>query len=107
MQSVILRSTKDAGGTRYLSAKLSESGDVVIEGQDLGDSVERIFGVREYEWVWTIKATHVPGLGQLLGGSAAVIDALAARFSGDKSSELRSFLEDNAVPFEVWSRTGD
>jgi len=51
---VVLRDVKDSDGSRLLEATLTSEGDLVIEGWDFGAGVERIFGVREYEWVWTI-----------------------------------------------------
>jgi len=53
---VVLRNTRDADGTRYLEASINAEGDLVIEGQDLGPGVEEIFGIREYEWAWTISS---------------------------------------------------
>ena len=107
MNQVVLRQISDKDGTRYLSAKLAEGGDIVIEGQDLGDGVQRIFGVREYEWVWTIRSANVSKVRDLLGGQEDVIAAIADRFSGSNAASLWTFLEDNSVPMEVWSRKGD
>jgi hypothetical protein len=35
--------TRDKDGSRYLEARLERNGDLIIEGQDLGDGVERWF----------------------------------------------------------------
>ena len=64
---VVLRRVKDADGSRLLEASLTVDGDLLIEGWDLGDGVERIFGVREYEWAWTIRAANLPALLSALG----------------------------------------
>jgi hypothetical protein len=105
---VVLREVEDVDGSRRLTAALSSKGDLVIEGRDCGPGVEQVFGVREYEWAWTIPAASV---GDLLNGlQAAGDDALAAlvdRFSGERAAELGPFLESNRIPTERWSRLGD
>jgi hypothetical protein len=106
-KSVVLRNVRDAQGTRHLQATLTGEGDLVIEGQDLGDGVEQIFGVREYEWIWTIRARDLPSLLDAMGGSSNVLATLRERFSGDNAAELKSFLDSHDVPHEVWSRMGD
>jgi hypothetical protein len=103
---VTLRDTQDADGARRLTARLQE-GDLVIEGWDHGDGVERIFGYREYEWVWTVKAGDVPELRRALGDPPDLTAALLGRFSGEAAAELGSFLEAKGIPYETWSRTGD
>ena len=80
----------------------------MIEGQDLGAGVERIFGFREYEWVWTIKQADFPALSAALSETGGdVVAALARRFSGPDAAHLCSFLTDSGIPFETWSRIGD
>lgn len=56
VNSVVLRDTRDDGGTRYLEAFVKSNGDLIISGQDLGPGVEAFFGVSEYEWAWTVAA---------------------------------------------------
>ena len=105
---VILRDVKDADGSRLLQASLTSRGDIVIEGRDYGPGVEQVFGVREYEWVWTIPAASVGDLLHVL--PAAADDVLAAfrdRFSGERAADLGTFLESNGIPTERWSRLGD
>ena len=105
--SVELRNVSEACNLRRLTASLDRDGDLVIEGLDAGDEVERFFGFREYEWIWTIRAEHVPGLLRALGASSDVLSALEERFSGDRAAGLKAFLEEHDVPHEVWSRVGD
>jgi len=106
-KSVVLRDIKDADGVRQLNASLTGEGDLVIEGWDFGDSVERILGVREYEWIWTVRAGDFPVLLHALGGSSDLLAALSQRFSDDKAAELKSFLTSHDIPHESWSRMGD
>ena len=86
---------------------MAAGGDLVIEGQDLGDAVESYFGVREYEWIWTIRARDLPSLLNALGPSSDVLAGLSERFSGDNAADLKSFLDSHDIPHEVWSRMGD
>ncbi len=104
---VILRQVKDADGSRLLEASLTIEGNVLITGSDFGDGVERLFGVREYEWAWTIPAVAVPTLLHALGAADNVLSALEARFSGDNAALLGSFLETHEIPTDRWSRLGD
>jgi hypothetical protein len=104
---VILRDVKDADGSRLLQASLTPGGDIVIEGWDFGAGVERVFGVREYEWAWTIPAASVGALLRALQASGDVLSALEDRFSGENAAELGTFLESHGIATERWSRLGD
>lgn len=104
---VVLRRVKDADGLRLLEASVTVEGDVRIEGCEFGDGVERVFGVQEYEWAWTIPAASMPALLRALGAADNVLSALAERFSGDNAASLGSFLETNGIPTDRWSRLGD
>ena len=104
---VVLREERSKTDIRHLSAGYAANGDLRIEGQDLGDGVQRIFGYREYEWGWTIWAADLPKLAEALGVTSDVLKALAASYSGDNAANLGAFLEDHGVPFETWSRIGD
>lgn len=103
---VTLRDTRDADGARRLTAALT-GGDLVIEGWDHGAGVERVFGYREYEWVWTIKSNDVPRLREALGNPPDLTEALRSKFSGEEAAELKPFLDSKEIPYEAWSRTGD
>lgn len=107
--SVILRDLRDEEGTRYLSAALSEEGNVVIEGQDSGNGVEKIFGVgiREYEWIWTILAVDVPALLSALEAKNDILDEMHKRFSNEEAAKLKPFLDDYEIPYQAWSRLGE
>ncbi|MCB0058349.1 MAG: hypothetical protein KDE45_15035 [Caldilineaceae bacterium] len=108
-QFVTLRDMHDEGGHRSLAASLAEDGTLTITGQDLGDGVEQFFGPgnREYEWVWTIRAQHVPQLAAALGAGDDLLAALAARFSDERAAGLQPFLDEQAIPYDHWSRVGD
>lgn len=104
---VVLRDTRDADGSRRLVARLVANGDLVIEGQDLGDAVERAFGAREYEWTWTIAASELATLRAALGIDDDLLPALQRRFGGAAAAGLGRFLEAHGIRVSGWSRTGD
>jgi hypothetical protein len=110
-RKILLRSTRDASGSRNLWAKINAEGDLVIEGQDLGSGVSEFWGPgnTEYEWDWTIRKESLPKLVAELGGGedGDVLSLLAARFFGDAAAEIESFLKAHEIPFEFWSRVGD
>ncbi len=91
----------------YLRASVTAEGNLLIEGSDFGDGVERALGVREYEWAWTIPAISIPALLRALGIADDLLSALEERFSGDNAALLDSFLESNGIPTERGSRLGD
>jgi hypothetical protein len=107
----ILRESRDADGLRHLDARLAADGDLVIEGQDLGDGVERFHGpgIREYEWIWTVRAKELPALVAALGGQPGegVLGLLERRFAGEAAAGLRAFLDGSGIAVESWSRLGD
>ena len=104
---VILRDVKDADGSRLLQASLPSGGDIIIEGRDYGASVERVFGYREYEWVWTIPAASVEALLNALLATGDVLSSLRDRFSGENAAEIGAFLESHGIATDRWSRVGD
>ncbi len=105
-----LRKERSDGDWRSLWVRLKPDGDVVIEGQDLGDTVEKHWGSREYEWDITIRAPDVPGYVRALGGTPGRDDPLAAvkrRFKEDERCVTQRFLDEHEIPYGFWSRAGD
>lgn len=112
MEAVTLRDVRGEGGWRHLSARLTDEGDLLIEGQDLGPGVEECFGpgLTEYEWVHTVHAEHIPLLVAALGGEPGepVLPLLARTCSGAEAIRLSRLLgPDGPVPATFWSRVGD
>ncbi len=94
---VSLRAARAGSTRRYLDARLKESGDLWIEGQDLGDFQDPIVAPDgEYEWVWEISADKLPELLRMLGADpdADVLAELAAHWSGEASFELERRLRE-------------
>ena len=108
-RTVTLHHRDDLLGSQYLGASISDDGTLTIEGQEIGDSVERFFGTgyHEYEWTWTIESKDIAQLKSALDSVDDVLVALAKRFSNDAAVELQPFLDKHGIPYECWSRIGD
>ena len=95
------------GESRHVNAKLTDDGNLVILGQDIGPSVERIFGSDEYEYSHTIPAAYIDAFFELLG-ARQVTDILGAidHFGRRRYSEILDALEDakKVMPIQFWSR---
>jgi hypothetical protein len=110
-KSIVLRDTRDSDGVRHLGAERREDGGIVIEGQDLGPGVERVFGQgnTEYEWAWSIGPDAIAATIAALGGSEGddalrlLKDWTDAHGGKDPGSDLR----EAGVAIEFWSRVGD
>ncbi|GAA5139285.1 hypothetical protein [Alloalcanivorax gelatiniphagus] len=90
-----------------LGVTRQKNGDLVFEGQDLGQGVRDAFGCAEYQWRWTIKAPDVKTLEAALGGKHDALELLRRHFSDANASGLYGFLQEHGIPFESWSRIGD
>ena len=110
-ETITLREQCSGKDSRHLWARITEDGDLIIEGQDFGPSVEEFWGagLSEYEWDITVRAPHIPKLITALGGKDGdnVLSLLAARCSENDKYASKSFLEEHGVPVEFWSRVGD
>lgn len=106
-KKVVLRDVSAIGDSRYLWLSYSDTGDLLIQGQDLGNTVEALFGCREYEWIWTVKRADLPALSKALGEESNLLGALEKRFGGNAADQLGPFLDDRQIPYERWSRIGD
>ena len=95
------------GESRHVIAKLTGDGNLVISGQDIGPSVERIFGSDEYEYSHTIPAAYIAAFFELLG-ARQVMDVLGAidHFGRRRYSEIADALEiaKAIMPIGFWSR---
>lgn len=109
LDRIILQQLKQPGRNWSLSAHLNAAGDLIFEGHDLSNDLPGIFGagVREYEYVITVRAAELPGLQQVLDGGTDLLQALKVCFGPPDSLPVRTFLEDHEIIFEFWSRMGD
>ena len=114
---VVLRDIRDAHGSRYLEAHLEPDGTLVIEGQDLGDEVESIFGegLREYEWTWRVAPADVPTLAERIAVALeapvelGILPLLFLLYEERNRVGVEQFIgpDRNRIRAEFWSRVGD
>jgi hypothetical protein len=108
---VTLRSETGPDGSRYLYVSRNDGGSVVLEGHDLGRSVESFWGKghNEYEWVRTIPPSEVQKVRDALGGDSTcgVLDLIARWCAEQTPADLVATLEQHGVEMETsnWVRT--
>jgi len=80
----------------HIEAEITDQGDLLLSGQDLGDAPKEIFGDSDYEYWLRIKAADKDLL--LL----ALIEKI---YAGNNSviSELREYLKTKKIPSEFTS----
>ena len=108
---LVLRDERDGPDRRSLLAYTAPNGDFVLDAQDLGPTIERLFGegIREYEWTRTILAGDVPTLVELLGANPGtdVQLAMEAWLSTHAAADLEKLIEAGGLDSTFWSRLGD
>lgn len=105
----MLSEVNDAKGVSARWVRLTDEGDLLVEGQDLGPGVELFFGAQEYEFARTVRAADVPALRRALhlDDEDDLLAALLERYDGKGTSELEQLIQDAGVPSQFWSRVGD
>lgn len=118
-ETAVLREEHHDRDHYSLRAYVEKNGDFVLDGQDLGPSVERVFGagIREYEWKRTVAAAEVPRLMELLGASEGtyakrprgleILDVLQTWLGTHEAGQLERLIEERGFTKIFWSRTGD
>ena len=98
-ESVNLKNIKlyeDRGPTsRFVSAEINNSGDLVLFAHDIGEAAREYTGRDDYEWYVTVQTQN----------KDAVILALIERVFGgkfDASKEFREWLKEKGIPFELF-----
>ena len=106
---ITLYRTDDEKGFRTASARLAEDGGLVINGQDLGSSVEGFFGCFEYEYSLAVEAAEVDRCVEVLGGDAGMglLEVLQGWVARGAGQEAQLMLSKAGLTRCVWSRTGD
>ena len=87
-----------------------EKDKLVIDGYDIGKTVEEAWGDSDYEYVMTIPAKSLPRLYGLLdvepGNRKKLLKALAKRFHGNKCfSAIGDFLKENNIEYDRFTWT--
>ena len=104
----MLRDEVNGPDRRSLSARLDESGALIIAGQDLGPATAMISSDGEYEWSHTILAEDFPQLLAILDAPADpdVLDELEERWTGRMSYELERRIRESDLPAKLWTWSG-
>ncbi|WP_067716499.1 hypothetical protein [Nocardia yamanashiensis] len=85
----------------FVSARLNERGDLIIDGQDLGGPFS------EYEWAWAFSSTTFDLIRARLGADkdADILDVLLNSFASNELRDPGRWLHNEAgIPAEFWSR---
>lgn len=108
-KQISLYAHKDSNADLEVWFEQNSNGDIVISGQDLGDDLEQIFGVTEYEWSITIAKKDFELLIKALNGknSENVMTLFVKEFSNDRAMKIEDFLKENNIPYEFCNRMGD
>ena len=79
--------------SRFVYAEITDAGDLLISGQDVGDAPEKMYGDSDYEWWVYVKAKDKDWV--LL----ALIEAVfGGRFHA--ADEFREWLKATGIPYE-------
>ncbi len=107
-RSVTMRVDRRPDLVSYLDAKLNRNGDLVLEGQDIGESVERMLGSDDYEYTTTYGKADLRRVLEALDEDpeSDIIEVIVARWCGTaRSFELERRLADANIPHEKWSHS--
>jgi len=82
-----------------------EGEDLIVEGYDIGKTVEESWGDSDYEYSRTVRMEHIPKLCELLQcdptDKEAILNEVAKRFNGNYSySEFTDFLTEHGIENE-------
>jgi hypothetical protein len=107
MPEIVLRDEKTATDIRRLIVQDHEGG-LRLDGWDLGDGVQAVYGSREYEWTLDVAASDLPALVTALGGAAGEdVFEVIRRTCADAPERLHRVIVDSAIPHVWWHRIGD
>ena len=108
LKEVVLLEEQNGADSRSVWASLTENGDLIISGQDIGPGVERVFGSDEYEFSHTIPSDYVLPFLEILGATKVTDVLIALRvFGGPRYEEITNALEtaQTSMPIRFWSHS--
>ena len=108
MESVTLFSFTSPDIRVTVEAYFNETGGLVVDGYDIGKSVEDYFGDSDYEYMLTVPLPEVAKLYALFSLSpndpSALLRHLQSQFNSNHCySDIKNFLEKNQVHYESFS----
>lgn len=89
INKIKLREIEIEGGKSYLDASISESGSLVLEGCDNGETVKKIWGDFDYEYQITVNNEYK---------DTVLLHLIKNSF--DSESKFMKWLEEREIPFE-------
>ena len=109
MCRIVLFRHKTADISIYIDAYF-DGGRLIIEGQDLGKTVEDWWGDSDYEYSLTIPADEADKLYPLLkvkqGDKEGLLNMIAAKYNTNSCySDFKTFLKRNNIKFEAFTWT--
>ena len=108
LKEVVLLEEQNGADSRSIWASLTENGDLIISGQDIGPGVERVFGSDEYEFSHTIPSDYVLPFLEILGATKVTDVLIALRvFGGPRYEKITNALETakQSMPIRFWSHS--
>ncbi len=109
-QMIDLFSDTDAhGGSRHVWLRFTKKGEIILQGQDLGGAVRKLFGTTEYEWAWSLAPMHLGAFLKSLGIEASpsvdLLETIADVLKKLDQTKIQKLFEDAGATF--WNRIGD
>jgi len=110
MNRILLFSLKTDEIKVTVEAYFDGSGNLIIDGYDIGKKVEAYWGDSDYEYTTTIAPDEVKKLYALFqlenGSQQDLLIGLQVRFNTNTCySELQNFLDENKIKYEGFSWT--
>ena len=80
----------------YIDVRITEKGDLLFSGQDIGDAPEEIFGDLDYEYWLTVPAAEKDKL---------LLALIEKHYAGNSTviSEMREFMESKQISCAFFS----
>jgi len=108
-EKVSLYYYKSSNITIYVDAYLNE-GNLVIDGYDIGSTVNEAWGDSDYEYSITVKKENLIALCHTLGietdNHDVLLKKMVEKFSGNEGfSRFSDFLRQNGIDFDPFSWT--
>ena len=108
METILLYSFTSSDIKITVEAYFNEAGGLVVDGYDIGKSVEDYFGDSDYEYMLTVPPPEVAKLYRLFAldptDPPALLRHLQSQFNTNHCySDIQNFLEENQVHYESFS----
>jgi hypothetical protein len=104
---VVLRDTRDNGGTQFETAQLEDDGTLRVTGHHTGPGVSEFFGdaITSYDWAYVIAPDRVGALFTVLGGQTDDdVLGLLATYHDQHGGQMNDLLRGHqvAATFSNW-----